>query len=164
MIWKKIPQFTNYSASDDGQIRSDITGKIHKKKNHIRGYDLISVDNRWKYVHRLVCAAFHENPESKREVNHKDGDKKNNAANNLEWSTRSENLKHAIRTGLRKKLILCGKDNYKSHPVVAIKDLAIIQADSMSQLAKLIDRNVSTVAEAFREGRKCAGYELHSLL
>lgn len=52
----------------------------------------------------------------KREVNHKDGCKTNNNASNLEWCTRSENLKHAYSIGLEKKK--CGEDNH-THKLTA---------------------------------------------
>lgn len=53
-------------------------------------------------VHRLVCEAFHgPAPSSRHEPNHKDGNKHNNAADNLEWATRSENQKHAADAGLK---------------------------------------------------------------
>ena len=49
----------------------------------------------------MVGAAFVPNPELKREINHKNGDKTDNSANNLEWATRSENILHAFQTGLK---------------------------------------------------------------
>lgn len=55
-----------------------------------------------KLVHRLVAQEFLENPTEKEQVNHIDGNKSNNYLSNLEWVTRSENVKHAYLIGLKK--------------------------------------------------------------
>jgi hypothetical protein len=57
------------------------------------------------YIHILVAENFIPNIENKSEVNHKDGNKKNNSIDNLEWVTRKENMEHAFENGLNKWLI-----------------------------------------------------------
>jgi hypothetical protein len=54
-----------------------------------------------KRIHILVALAFIPNPKNKPEVNHKDGNKSNCCASNLEWATTKENSDHATKNGLR---------------------------------------------------------------
>lgn len=53
-----------------------------------------------KYIHRMVAEAFIPNPNNFTDVNHKDGNKQNNCVDNLEWVSHSQNISHAIQSGL----------------------------------------------------------------
>ena len=65
------------------------------KKNGEKSYSYISVNDETYLIHRLVAATFLDHPQGKDFVNHIDGDKWNNRADNLEWCTVSENEKHS---------------------------------------------------------------------
>lgn len=102
--WRKIADFAKYEASDDGCIRNRESGHVLKPFRRSDGYPCVILSNcdgkSCRSVHRLVAETFIPNPQYKPMVNHIDGDKTNNSVNNLEWSTGSENVRHAYRTGL----------------------------------------------------------------
>lgn len=96
MTWKKIKQNENYSINENGEIRNDKTNKILSQTlNSGNGYmciDLYCNNKRTKYcVHRLLAEAFLPNPENKPCIDHIDGNRQNNALENLRWATYSEN-------------------------------------------------------------------------
>lgn len=66
-------------------------------------------------VHRLVAQAFIPNPDNKPEVNHKDRNARNNELSNLEWSTKQENIDHALDNGWNPHLSRLGKKNSEYH-------------------------------------------------
>lgn len=96
--WKKVKGFEQYSVSNEGEVMNP-KGNIMKAFFAGSGYLQIALwrDGKKKkfYVHRLVAEAFIENSHGYKEVNHKDGNKENNAVSNLEWCTRAENLNHS---------------------------------------------------------------------
>lgn len=116
--WKDIEGYAGlYQVSNLGRVKSsahttiDRNGKRHVVKGQILkptvgkfGYARIRIYKSGKQkvalLHRLVAQVFIDNPENKPEVNHKNGIKSDNSAINLEWVTRSENLKHAYNSGL----------------------------------------------------------------
>ena len=106
--WKKIPVKeveNSYLVSNDGQVKSLKSKKLLKFLSLRGGYRSVYITkiNKKIKVHRLVALAFIPNNDSnKKLVNHKDGNKLNNHVDNLEWTTASENVQHAIDTGLIK--------------------------------------------------------------
>jgi len=96
-----------------GTIRS--TAKVLRRKSRWGGYDFREMPSRDLkpyrcggylglrlkqgamnlYVHRLVAETWLPADETRKEVNHHDGNKKNNAASNLEWASHSENQRHS---------------------------------------------------------------------
>lgn len=96
-----------FSITEDGKLWSKRTKRFLKQNISKTGYWQVSTKiggrggtNKCFKIHRLVCEAYHKNPEDKPFVNHKDGNKLNNLVSNLEWCTQSENMIHAYETGL----------------------------------------------------------------
>lgn len=106
--WTTIQEASNYEVSTYGNIRNKITQKILKGRLTKSGYLQVSLKidetNKFsnRYIHRLVAIYWIDNPENKREVNHKDGNKENNNINNLEWVTSSENQIHRHSISINK--------------------------------------------------------------
>lgn len=121
-IWKDIPNYEGiYQVSNKGRIKSVPHAIKANKDGGIRiteermkttyigwhGYVWVALCKNGKSkthsVHRLVATAFIENPNNLPAVNHKDTNKENNTAENLEWCTNQENQMHASKNGLLKK-------------------------------------------------------------
>ena len=100
--WKSIAGYEGlYEVSNLGRVKSlnyNRTGKerILKQQKDKHGYLRVDIckDGKLKHskVHRLVAEAFIQNPNNLETVNHKDEDKTNNVASNLEWMTRGDNI------------------------------------------------------------------------
>lgn len=126
-IWKNIDGYNGrYSVSNMGNVRSNDERRIvHCRDGRVmdktlKGKSLKKFDNRgtykdyishkvalslngktkWRSVHGLVAEYFCDNPDGYKEVNHIDGNPKNNVYTNLEWISRKDNVIHAMNHGL----------------------------------------------------------------
>lgn len=137
-----------YKVSDSGDVLSVRNGSRKLKAVEMQsGYYYVHLCNgknntRLVRINRLVADAFVPNPKNLPQVNHIDGNKKNNSANNLEWCTQSDNIQHSIKTGLRK---CTGEDNPSAK--LSKNDVAEIRA-----LYKRGDKNNGTVGLGKRYG------------
>lgn len=106
---KVLTGFEKYVIYDDGRVWSNSKSCFMKCPPNSDGYPQTVFINRGAKngyrqsitLHIVIAKAFVPNPDNLPEVNHKDGDKTNNHYSNLEWCTRSYNISHCHRLGLR---------------------------------------------------------------
>jgi hypothetical protein len=126
--------------------------RILKPCPNTRGYLIVFVAGKWEkqrcnLIHQLVAKTFLPNPESKPQVNHKDGNKLNNSVTNLEWMTHQENIQHAWDTGLfeeKRKAIVRACIIQKSKPVIDL--YTGIKYNSLSDACRVNNLRYSTEA------------------
>lgn len=117
----RIIYFTGANQFGSFSTSKKIKGRIIQPSLNKDGYYQISLYKNGKaenkFVHQLVAIAFIPNPQNKPTVNHRDGEKTNNNANNLEWATEKEQQYHSRnvlgnKSFISEKCRLCRK--YKS--------------------------------------------------
>lgn len=165
-IWKDIVGYEGlYQISNFGNIRSK---KLNKQGRLLSpfisnsGYyaivlDIKKRDFKLNYIHRLVATAFITNINNLEQVNHIDGNKLNNNVSNLEWCSRSDNIKHAIKKGLitkesvNERITKMNKKVIKS--VLQIKDGKIIaKYESVTVAGNQFSKNAKTNIGACARG------------
>ena len=101
---QNIKEFPNYTIDTLGNIKNSKTSNIVSQHDNGNGYMFVNLWHNGKkynrYVHRLVAETYLENKDMKKQVNHIDGNKKNNTVSNLEFVTNKENMEHAVQNGL----------------------------------------------------------------
>ena len=91
----------DYEITREGQVINKHTGRILKPQPNGKGYLRVSIGQKLRFVHRLVAEQYVPNPNNYEQVNHKDGNKLNNCADNLEWVSNQMNRNHAVEHKLQ---------------------------------------------------------------
>jgi hypothetical protein len=150
-IWKTLD--CRYEASDLGRIkrveekRMDSKGRVRHKKGGLLtptkrpdGYEVVSLrgyknnKKQWR-VHQLVAIAFHGDYYGELIINHKNGVRADNRAENLEWCTYRENILHSIEVLGKQPSINQEDKNGYSKKIIDVRNGDIF--DSLSQVARL---------------------------
>jgi hypothetical protein len=137
---------------------------VLKGKKHPNGYMAVCLtlkDGSHKdfLVHRLVCLAFHGAPTREQtDVNHIDHNKQNNRPENLEWCTRSENMRAAVRFGAmdRQRKAVAESNKRRSKPVIGttIDGKEVVRFESITAARK---GGYSKVSNVLSGEQKTAG-------
>ena len=124
-IWKPIKDYEEkYEISSLGRVKSlqrwSGTKFYNREKllslytNKKNGYVYVWLNKNGKgknlRVHKLVAQTFIENPNNYTDINHKDCDRANNSVENLEWCTRSYNIKYSFKYGKAKSNFKCWEE------------------------------------------------------
>lgn len=142
--WREVLRHPGYAAHPDGFIRGRF-GRVLKHYVMPKGYHQIAISNGAegvvkRYVHQLVCEAFHGVPSDPLlEVAHCNGHRWDNRAVNLRWATHEENMQDQLVHGTRRGGSLPGESNPSAK--LSAEDVAYIRssADTGLALAKQFD-------------------------
>jgi hypothetical protein len=150
----RLTEFENYYVNKEGTVINLNTHHNCKRLVSQRldkdGYKRVMlVKNKKPHfvpVHRLVGKAFVKNCKPGLVVNHKDGNKINNIANNLEWITPADNERHA-RRALGKRCVgeKASRSKLKTHQVIAIREAILEKKEPRLKIVKKYKISASQV-------------------
>ena len=148
-----------YSVSNYGRIRHNFSDhyRIIGGSKHRDGYIFVTLRGKQVPLHRIVALAFHS--DKYREglvVNHIDGNKQNNFANNLEWMTQSDNVRHSYENNLQPKSTSTYKGKFSEKEREHIKKLWEDGLASMREIARRYNVSHSCISAVIHDKYKYA--------
>ena len=136
----------DYEITKDGEIiNKKWGGRRVKPQPNGKGYLRVHIAGKMYFVHRLVAELYVPNPDNKPQVNHKDGNKLNNSADNLEWVTNMENRHHALDNGLHTKGEGCSCSKLTKEQVDFIRNHPEIRNVEYARLFGVHHKTISAV-------------------
>ncbi len=166
--WRPIARYKYYEVSNLGRVRSKdrvlmrvnrwgvtapfkLRGRILKPRTYPNGYLglPLGADSTEHLVHRLVAAAFIKRRPGATQVNHLDGARANNRAENLEWCTCSENHMHSYANLPRKTHAWTRK--------VLVGDRVFASVNDAARFLKVTSASISSAAT---RNHRCGGLEV----
>ena len=146
--------YKGYKVYDDGTVLNKNGKKIIPSISE-RGYATMGIWDKGKrklaLIHRLVAECFIPNPEHKKQVNHINGIKTDNRVENLEWVTPSENIQHALNTGLINKHGNAAKLTDAEAQYIRIIHNSGITKRPYSKFARLFGVHRDTISNVVRQ-------------
>jgi DNA-binding Xre family transcriptional regulator len=148
-LWKPIPGQERYSVSNHGRVRGTRGGLIKpapQKSGHLRFqiWCQLTRKNISFSVQRAVALAFLPNPHGLPIVNHKDSNRTNNEADNLEWCDYSHNNRHAWREGHRG---VSHYQKFEEEKILAAITCLMAKSHTQRTLAKALGMSTGTVSD-----------------
>ena len=148
-VWKQYKD-TQYAVSSHGRLKNILTQKLLSGSVSRQGYIKFGMWHLAKCttvaVHRLIAETFIPNPENKPHVNHIDGVKSNNAVVNLEWSTASDNIKHAYATGLASQCEESPHSKVTEADVIEMREILASRKMSVADVARKFGISAAAVS------------------
>lgn len=156
--WIVCDNGTIQKIPKDTHIIENVSSYINKKNGYLKAH----INGKYVFVHRVIAELFCDNPNRYEQVDHIDGNKLNNRADNLEWVTASENMRRAYKNGLKKpvshhyprrKISNTGKRVWITVTEQERNNIfdSYCSGESMNHISKRLNLNIGTVWKYIRQ-------------
>lgn len=154
---KRLAHVDRYVRKDTGkETERHVSEKLIKVSDKDEYYEInlrYKDKSEYRTVHRMVAEAFVDNPNNLPVINHKNGDKHDNRAENLEWTTHQENIQHALKTGLKGSQVGIDRTQKKVRCIETNE-----MFDSIRAASEHFNIPESYLGDRVKDGKTCHGY------